>query len=171
MKVLMFIAQKNFRDEELFDPKAVLEQAAIEVKIAAMSLALATGKFGSAVAPDFKLDEIESRFFDGLIFVGGPGAQELIKNSSVHNLARQFYHSGKLVAAICCGSAILAQAGILENKKATIAPSFENYLIENKAIFTDTDVEVDGNIITASGPAAASRFGQEIVSYLNKQKK
>ena len=70
------------------------------------------------------------------------------------------------MAAICIAPAILAKAGILFGKKATVHPSGIDYLREANAICTEADVERDGNIITANGPVAASLFGQAIVDQL-----
>lgn len=162
MKVVFVIAQNDFRDEELFDTKAVLEQRGIEVKIAALTDKTARGMLGAMVDPDLSFSEIKVEKFDGVIFVGGPGAFSLIDNAGMHKLAADFFAADKVVAAICCAPAILAKAGLLHGKQATVAASFEEYLQEGKAQFIDLDVVRDGQIITANGPAAASAFGREI---------
>lgn len=162
----MLIAQKDFRDEELFDTKSVLEQNNIDVRVAAPSNELAVGKLGVTIQPNLSFSEIEPARFNAIILIGGPGAYDLIDDADVHELILKFHQSGKIVAAICIAPAILARAGLLQGKKATIHPSGQNFLTEAGAINTEADVERDGNIITANGPVVASMFGQAIVDQL-----
>lgn len=166
IKAVMLISQKDFRDEELFDTKSVLEQNNIDVRVAAPSNELATGKLGAIIQPNLSFSEIEPARFNAIILIGGPGAYDLIDNASVHELILKFHQSKKILAAICIAPAILARAGLLRDKKATIHPSGQNYLEEAGAIYTEADIERDGNIITANGPAVASMFGQAIVDQL-----
>ena len=73
---------------------------------------------------------------------------------------------GKLVASICSAGGILANAGILKGRKATVFPA-EIALIKSKgAVYTDTGVVVDGNLVTADGPEHAKIFGEAIVKAL-----
>jgi protease I len=81
-------------------------------------------------------------------------------------LARDFYDSGKIVAAICLAPAILAKAGLLSGVKATCTPDEEENLVAGGAEYTGAPVEVDGKIVTGSGPDAARRFGEKIVELL-----
>jgi len=162
----MLIAQKDFRDEELFDTKSVLEQNNIDVRVAAPALLVAIGKLGAKIEPDLSFAEIEPARFNAIVLVGGPGAYDLIDNANVYELILKFHQAGKTVAAICIAPAILAKAGILFGKKATVHQSGVDYLREANALYTEADVERDGNIITANGPVAASLFGQAIVDQL-----
>ena len=79
----------------------------------------------------------------------------------------------KILAAICIAPAILAKAGVLEGKNATVWSSVLDkgpikILEENGANYVEKDVVVDGNIITANGPQAASEFGRKIVEILKE---
>jgi len=165
----MAIAGKNFRDEELMDTKTVLEENDFKVHVAAPTKDLAVGKLGMKIIPDIDFPDIEEGRYEGIIFIGGPGAFDLIENKFLHEIARKFYEKNKLVAAICIASAILAEAGLLSGKRATVHFSGAEYLEKAGALYKENDLEIDGNIITASGPVVAARFGQEIVNYL-KQK-
>jgi len=62
--------------------------------------------------------------------------------------------------------AILARAGVLKGKKATVFPGDETELTSNGAIYTGKMIEKDGNIITGCGPEAASLFGQALAKEL-----
>jgi protease I len=166
MRVIMIIAQKDFRDEELFDTKDALVQQNIGIDVAAPSTGTAFGKLGGTIEPDLSFDEVELERYDGIVFVGGPGAYDLIDDTSLHALANNFYNDDKVVAAICIAPAILARADLLGGKSATIHSSGENYLKEAEADYTEEDIEQDGKLITANGPAVASLFGQTIAKEL-----
>lgn len=166
MKVLMIIAEKDFRDEEFFEPRDVLIKNGIEVKVASQGMELAYGKLGAAVMPDLTVARAEVNDFEAVIFVGGPGAEVYLDDPAAHKLARDFYDAGKIVAAICLAPSILANAGLLDGKKATSTPGEKDNLLEKGAKFVDSTVWVDGKIITACGPEAAKEFGEKIVGLL-----
>ena len=70
-------------------------------------------------------------------------------------------------APLFCGApAILAKAGILKGRNATVYPTGVDYLKECSVSYTGKPVEIDGRIITASGPDAAGEFGRELVRAL-----
>jgi protease I len=165
-KVVMIIAQNGFRDEELLLPKEILEKAGIEVKVASKTLAQAEGMLGAKVKPDISLNDINARDFDAVIFVGGMGASEYWNDIASHILAEQALASSRIVAAICIAPVTLANAGILKGKRATVWASEAGQLKAKGANYTGRPVEKDGNIITASGPSAASEFGEEILKAL-----
>ncbi len=161
-KVLMVTASKDFRDEEYLEPKKVLEQAGIEVKTASSKKGKITGAGGTKITANMTLDEIKPQDFDGIVFVGGRGATEYFTDAKALNLAKAFFDTEKIVAAICIAPVILANAELLQGKKATVFQSETATLQAKGANYTGGDVEVDGKIITASGPAAATKFGKAI---------
>jgi 4-methyl-5(b-hydroxyethyl)-thiazole monophosphate biosynthesis len=70
-----------------------------------------------------------------------------------------------MISAICAAPAVvLAQLGILDGRRATCYPGFENML--TKATYTGELVTVDGNITTAEGPAAAFPYAYELLAQL-----
>lgn len=164
--VLMVIASSNFRDEEYAEPRKVLEQAGARVTVACSTLNTAKGKLGLEVKPDILITDVKESEYDGIVFVGGGGSKEYFENPVAHTLARTFYNHGKLTSAICIAPAILANAGLLQRKKATSFPSSKQALTEKGAVFTGSGVESDGNIVTGSGPEAARNFGERLLEVL-----
>ncbi|MBS3118776.1 DJ-1/PfpI family protein [Candidatus Woesearchaeota archaeon] len=118
------------------------------------------------VKVDIDLSKADSKNFDGIIFVGGPGAEIYFEDKKCHELARKFYKENKVVAAICIAPSILANTGLLEGKRATAFPSQEGHLVMKRAKFKQTEVVVDGKIVTANGPKASRQFGEEIAKLL-----
>ncbi len=170
-KALMIIAPRNFRDEEFREPKAVLEKAGVKVVVASTEAGTARGMFGTQVVPDTTVDKVNPEEFDAVVVVGGSGSQTYLwNNSQVHKIVQALYKKGGIVAAICISPAVLAKAGILKGKKATVFPSADatNELKKAGAIVSDAPVVVDGKIITGKGPEAAREFGQKIAQSLSK---
>ena len=172
IKVLFFIAPRNFRDEELFETKKVIEKSKKDVKIeiGRITKGRAVGMLNGRTGVDLVIDKIKVDNYKAIIFVGGKGVFEyrLEDNKEVLDLARKAYEKGLLVCAICAAPRILANASLLIGKKATVFnDSISIKILEKgKAIYTGSDVEIDGRIITADGPRSAGKFGQKIVENL-----
>jgi len=166
MKVLMVVAQKDFRDEEFFEPRDVLIKNGVEVKVASQKKDLARGRLGGTVMPDMTLEEVDVGNFAAVVFVGGPGAAVYFDDPVAHKLARDFHGAGKWVAAICAAPSILANAGLVRGKRATCTAGEEENLKAKGADFTGAMVELDGKILTASGPEAARAFGKKLAELL-----
>lgn len=169
-KILFVIAYNDFKDEEYFIPKEIFENNGFSVTTASNAKGIALGVSGGEVEINHLTSEVNINDFDALVFAGGPGCLSNLDNNISYNLINK----AKIVGAICMSPVILAKAGILKNKKATVWSSNMDkspikILSENGAIFEDEDVVVDGNIVTANGPSAAEEFGVEIVNLLTKK--
>lgn len=170
-KALIIIAFEGFQDLEYSKTREVLEAAGVKITIASSSLGIATGKLGKRVETDITINETRASDYDAIIFIGGPGAVEYIDNSQAHVLAQEAIKANKILAAICIAPEILAKAGVLKNKKATVWSSILDrspieVLQKNGAQYLDQEVVIDGKIITANGPGAAEKFGQAILEQL-----
>jgi protease I len=165
-KVVMIVASKNFRDEEFLEPKKVLEENGVKVVIASSSLSEARGMLGERVKPDILIDNIKPQEYDAIIFVGGSGSSEYWDSPIAHRILREANGQGKIIGSICIAPVTLANAGILKDKRATCWFSEGEKLKAKGAIYTGRDLEVDGNIITASGPSVAKEFGEKILEKL-----
>jgi len=164
--IVMIVAHRDFRDEELFQPKSIFEKAGAKVTVASSSLDPAKGMLGGTVTPDILLADVKATDYDAVVFVGGSGAKEYWDNRTAHMMARQAFESGSVVGAICIAPVILANAGLLDGRKATVWASEAGRLRTQGAEYTGRDVEADGRIITANGPEAAEKFGLAVASAL-----
>lgn len=165
-KVLMVIAPRDFQDQEFLKPKTILEKKGVKIIIASTSLNPATGMQGLKVKPDRLIKQVKAADYAAIIFVGGNGALALADDPSALSLAKEAWSNKKIVGAICIAPVILAKAGILEGKRATVSPSGAADLKKAKAFCTGKKVEVDGNLITGNGPGAAEEFGNTILRHL-----
>lgn len=164
--VLMIIAADGFQDEEFAQPYNLLTRLGATVKIACSRKDKALGKFGRQVTPDFALTECKADDYDALVFIGGPGATEYFNNAQAHALARDAVSKARVLGAICIAPVILANAGVLKGKKATVFPSEQSQLVSQGALFIQQNVVVDGKIVTASGPPAAREFAETLAKLI-----
>lgn len=170
-KILMVVAQDNFRDEEYLEPRDILEDSGVSIIVASNTTKEAKGKLGGKIKPDIAIKDVIIDDFDGIIIVGGSGSKEYLwSNKDLIKHVKDFFDQDKIVSAICASPVVLARAKLLEDRKATVFNDVEliDEIKKYGAIYQDTDVVVDGNIITANGPEAAEKFGMTIVETLSK---
>ena len=170
-KAAIIIAFRGFRDEEYFVPKEILEKAGFEIKTASNQKGTAIGADGGEVEVDLLVSEIKPANFDTVIFIGGPGCLLSLDNENSYKVAKEVISQNKILAAICISPAILAKAGVLQGKKATVWSSIMDksaikILEENGAVYQDEAVVIDGKIITGNGPDAAKEFSEAIIKLL-----
>jgi protease I len=165
-KVLMVIASQKFRDEELFVPRKALADAGADVTLAASSLEEATGMLGGKARADLLLADAKAADYDAVVFVGGSGAKEYLDSAAAHGLARSALEEGKVLGAICLAPGILANAGLLDGRKATCYGGGAANLKARGAQYTGGSVEVDGRIVTADGPRSAQAFAEALIKAL-----
>jgi protease I len=167
-QIVMIIAPQNFRDEELLHTREELERAGGSVTIASTTTNTATGMFGATAKPDITIDQVDVDKFDAVIFVGGSGSEVYFNNPRALHIARDTASKNKLLTAICIAPSILANANLLEGKRATVwaGDKYINILRSKGANYTGESVTQDGRIITANGPEAARMFGKTIVQNL-----
>lgn len=125
---------------------------------------------GAVVTPQILIDQVKVDEYEAIVFVGGVGAQEYFNHPIAHKIAKEAVNKGKILAAICIAPRILAEAGVLKGKKATVWASEGKILEEKGANYTGKSVEVDGNIVTGSGPQAAEEFAKSIIKLLKAKK-
>jgi protease I len=170
VRIAMIIAPSDFRDEEYEVPKQTFESEDIEVNTFTKGVYEARGALGSVVHVDGMLEpSFSPEVFDAVVFVGGAGARVYFNDTQVLDIVRNAFNQGKIVAAICIAPSILANAGVLQGKKATSYTSEQSNLEERGAIVVQKDVVVDGLIVTANGPSAAGVFAKEIIALCKKK--
>jgi protease I len=165
-KCLIVIPARDFNDQEYQDIREVLDAEGAIVKVATTAVEEAIGISSTHVVPDVSFDNVSVEEYDAIIFVSGPGVFEYYNNSTVLDLVRHFYREGKLVAAISRAVEVLARAGVLSERRATIHPEAKQALLSRNIGYTGEDLTIDQNVITASGVAYGHKFSQAIAGFL-----
>ena len=167
----MVIAFRDFRDIEYFIPKDILEGAGAKIVPVSSKKGTAIGADGGDVQIDMTPEEFRAEDFDATVFIGGPGMGGNLDNDGFQKMAKETVNAGKVLGAICIAPALLAKAGVLQRKKATVWSNPLNksaikILTAGGANYQDEDVVVDGKIVTANGPRAAKEFAESLIKVL-----
>lgn len=160
----LFLAQ-GFEEVEALTAVDVLRRAGIPVKTVSITSALQVeGAHGVVVNADLLYDNTLFGSPEWLILPGGmPGATNLYEFAPLRGLLkRQSESASGKIAAICAAPAVvLGQLGLLDGKKATCYPGFEEMLHGAKA--DAAPVVVDGKFVTSNGPSTALQWALTIV--------
>ena len=165
-KVYVFLAD-GFEDVEALIPIDVLRRGGVDVTTVSITdFPLVTSAHGVNIETDIMFEQGDFSDAELLFLPGGmPGASHLFDHKGVCKAVVDQHAAGKKVAAICAAPAVvLAPLGILDGKRATCYPGFEQALTE--ATYTADLVTVDGNVTTAEGPAAAFPLAYELLAQL-----
>ena len=164
-KVALFLA-KGFEEIEALGTVDILRRAQIDVvTVSITDYNVVTGAHNIPVTADKTFNDTDFTNFDMLILPGGmPGAKNLNEQEDLKNLILDFNSKGKLIAAICAAPLVLGGLDLLDGKRATCYPGFENEL--KGAIITGETIVVDGKITTGKGPGYVFDFGLRIVEQL-----
>ena len=165
-KILMVLSPKQYQEEELNVPRDYFQDAGYSVVLASKGVTTATGMNGESVQIDLDLKKIELSDYVAVVFVGGEGiySLRLHEDPDYQALAKSTSAQKRLMGAICLAPWILADAGLLNGKRATASET--DHIRSKGAIVSDEAVVRDGNIITANGPLASQEFAEAIVSAL-----
>jgi len=165
-KAALIIGSQNFRDEELFETKRVLDAALVQTVIASTRTGVIQGVLGNVAEATIPVNRLKVDDYDAIIFIGGPGAAEYANNPAIMNMVRETVRKGKVLGAIGVAPTILANANVLAGIRATSFLSERDRLLQAGAIYTVFAVERERSIITATGPDAAVQFGRAITEAL-----
>lgn len=165
MSKIGILCVDGLEEVECLTPVDFCRRAGIEVTTIAMSgKRQIMGAHQIHFTADKVYEDVDFSEMDAVMLPGGPGTPALEEDARVLELVKEMYESKKLVAAICAAPGVLAEAGILKDKKATAFPGCEREGLA--AAWTGNLTEVDGNVITGRGPGAAMAFALEIIRYL-----
>ncbi len=165
-KIYVFLAD-GFEDVEALIPVDVWRRGGLDVTtVSIMDDYVVETAHGVRIMADTLIEDVDLSDADLLFLPGGmPGASNLYANEAVCKAVTDQHAAGRKVAAICASPAVvLAPLGILDGKRATCYPGFEQALTE--ATYTADLVTVDGNVTTGEGPAAAFPFAYELLAQL-----
>lgn len=166
MRSVFVLLAEGFEEIEAVTIVDVLRRAGIETVMVAIGDSLTvTGGHGLAVKADRLFKDTDFNEGSMIVLPGGAvGCTNLEAHSGLAEVIREYYTGGKFIAAICAAPGVLGGIGLLEGKKATCYPGFEERL--RGAAVTSFSVIRDGNIVTATGPATAIPFALKLVEML-----
>jgi protease I len=160
---LVVIARQGYQDVELDGTLKALKAHGFKVQLGSTVAGPCTGKFGGTQQAEIALKDVDVSAYDRVAFIGGPGALVLAENADALRIAKEATKAGMVLGAICIAPVILAKAGVVRGKQATVWDSKGEQvaILEGAgAQYTGSDVTVDGMLVTGNGPHAAEEFGK-----------
>lgn len=150
----------------------LLRRADIDVTTAGLDAQPVRASRGVVLIPDTTLDEALKKDYDMLVLPGGlPGADYLNQDARIQSLLKKMADSEKFTAAICAAPKVLANAGLLDGKRATAYPgTLEKLNLDSTTITADSIIK-DGKIITSRGPGTAMDFTLALIENLVGEEK
>lgn len=168
-KVLMVVPHTQFRDEEFLEPKKILEDEGAAVVVASTTAGMCRGMMGAAVESTISVGDARADDYNALVICGGTSVPDVFWNDKkLQELASAMSAAGKVVAAICLSTVVLAKAKLLTGRTATVyfLPEAIEELKTGGATYVKDTLVVHNNIIMAEGPPESHRFGQAISTAL-----
>ncbi len=157
----------GFEELEAVTVIDLLVRAGISVISAGLEPGPVRGSRGVVLVPDMTLDEALAREFDMVVLPGGAaGADNLDKDPRVLRLLRNMAGSGKFTAAICAAPKVLANAGLLDGRRATSYPGFVDQMDLPTTTYVTDAVVQDGTVVTSRGPGTAMDFALRLIELL-----
>jgi protease I len=170
MKAIM-ISADNFEDVELLLPYYRLKEEGVETDIASAGWGVIKGKHGYEAKVTKVLDEVRPDDYDLLVLPGGKAPETVRLQPKALDIARSFFAGNKPVAAICHGPQTLISAGLLKGRRATCYRSVAHEMKEAGALYEDSEVVVDGNLVTSRQPSDLPAFMRETIKMLKGAQK
>lgn len=160
--MIIVLLADGFEEIEALTPVDMLRRAGLEVKTVGINSKIAVGSHNipvvcDAVPADINLSDVSMAIFPG----GMPGSLNLDASSYTDEVINSVVSRGGHIAAICAAPLILGRRGLLEGKRATCFPGFEEEL--RGATVTDEEFVTDGNITTGKGMEYSLPFAKELV--------
>lgn len=164
----LIVAASLFEDAELLVPLYRLKEEGVEVDIASIREGTIAGKHGYRVEANLALGQVAPERYDLLVLPGGEAPAALRRDPAALAIAKSFFERGKPVAAICHGPQVLVSADVLAGRKATCHRRVAAELQQAGAAYEDSEVVVDGNLVTSREPDDLPAFMRETMRLLRR---
>ena len=145
----------------------LLRRAGQEVISVGLDAAPVTASRGVRLLPDSTLEKVMHEKFDMIVLPGGlPGAEHLDNDPRIHQLLARMHQEGCYTAAICAAPKVLANAGLLDGRRATSYPGVLDISLFPQVELVALPVVRDGRVVTSRGPGTAMDFALELIELL-----
>lgn len=174
-KRVAIIATDGFEEVELTSPKKALEDAGAEVHIVSDKSpsikAWKEGNWSDEYQVDKSLEDISANDYHALVIPGGViNPDKMRRNAQAVSFVRSFFRQQKPVAAICHGPWLLAEAGVLKDRKITSFHSIKTDMTNAGARWVNEEVVVDEGLVTSRSPEDLDAFNRKLVEEVKEGK-
>ena len=159
------LAEDIYNEFELWIPYyRLLEEGASVTIVGTGTAAVYHGKYGIPVTVHKSAMEVPSADFDAVVIPGGYAPDKMRIHPEMVALVKAIFDQGKVVASICHGGWMLVSAGVLKGKRATSYVGIRDDMINAGALWEDSELVQDGNLITSRKPEDLPAFCRALVA-------
>ena len=166
MKKVVILLAPGFETIEATTPMDVLRRCRIPLVVLSVNGKKVTSSHSVSVEADYTLSSAEGKAVvseaEMIILPGGfPGYVNLAKSKEVGEILKRFEREGKLVGAICGAPTALLANKLFSGSKITCHTSVKEEMIAGGYVYTGSNVERCGNLITGKGAGLSLEFALE----------
>src|SRR5436305_14800117 len=174
-KKVAILAADMFERVELEEPRKALEDAGATTEVVSIHDGEIQGfdhfEPASTVKVDRTVEEVSPDDYDALLVPGGVGNPDQLRgDENAVAFVRGFHDAGKPMAVICHGPWVLVEAGVVRSRRVTSWPTLETDIRNAGGDWVDSEVVVDGNIVTSRKPHDIPAFNREMLRILPRQR-
>jgi protease I len=170
---IAILATDGFEQSELMVPQQRLKAEGATVEIVSLKPGQIRGwkakEWGDTVKVDRTLADASIDDYDALVLPGGQMNPDVLRlDKRAVDFVRQFYESGKPLAAICHAPWLLIEAGVADGKRIAAWPSLKTDLRNAGAEWVDEAVVVEDGLITSRKPDDLDAFVAKIIEEIRE---
>jgi protease I len=167
-KKVAVVAADMVERVELEEPRRALEEAGATVEL----ISIHPGKIKSfdhfdpakEIPVDRTVEEADASAYDALMIPGGVGNPDQLRgDENVVTFVREFFETGKPVAAICHAPWVLVEADVVRGRKLTSWPTLQTDIRNAGGNWVDQEVVVDQGLVTSRKPDDIPAFNRKMV--------
>jgi protease I len=167
-KKVAILAADMVERVELVEPRKALEGAGATTEL----ISIKPGEIqtfnhfdpADKVNVDKPIEEVDVSDYDALMIPGGVGNPDQLRgDENVVSFVREFFSSGKPIAAICHAPWVLVEAGIVRGRKLTSWPTLQTDIRNAGGNWVDEEVVVDQGLVTSRKPDDIPAFNKKMI--------
>lgn len=164
-KTVAILAADGFEESEL---TKALKEAGADVHVVSLEAGSIQGfrhfDKGESVTVDRTLSDAKAADYDALVVPGGLFNPDALRGEEkALAFVKSIASAGKVVAAICHGPWVLADAGLLDGREVTSVSTIRKDLENAGALWADKPVVTDKGIVTSRTPKDLDAFSAKVI--------
>lgn len=160
------LAENIYEDLEAWYPILRFREAGAEVVVIGPDAGVTyTSKHGYALKSDAAIAEVRAEDFNGVVIPGGYAPDKMRRNPLMVQFVKDIDAANNLVTSICHGPWMLAEADVVRGKRFTCVSAIKTDIINAGGLYEDSEVVVDGNLITSRTPPDLPAMMRECLKY------
>jgi protease I len=158
---------------ELTEPWNAVERAGAEIELISLEEGEIQGFNHYDKADKFAVDRAvegaSAEDYDALVLPGGVGNPDTLRaDENAVRFVKEFFESGKPVAAICHAPWLLVEADVARGRKLTSFWSIKTDIKNAGGNWVDEEVVHDGNLVTSRSPDDLPAFNEQLLELFAK---